>query len=310
MNFPAGSVIRTPAYTLLTKPDGYLRCLREGEKTWKSNGVNTMMPYWLNLALFLAEKKPEWWQVDIAYPKDWFVAGEHPASTAGGDASFGEEAYRQKQPTNEIYNELHKKFREEIVAPLAQHWGLLKASDESSYVHKWGTYGSPYSKTAEQQFREIEPDQRKWIEMAYAPGVSAKAREKFLGLWYRYQRSQKTPAAPPAPPAAPPAPPAAPAAPPPAAPPAPIAVPLTRAEKRKEWLELTIKAKKLKPFLSATVDPENVRKITVVDRDGEICGEAFSLSPDTVYATIYLENGGSSNHYMPLTDFLALYTEL
>jgi hypothetical protein len=50
------------------------------------------------------------------------------------------------------------------------------------------------------------------------------------------------------------------------------------------------------------------RKFSVYDRDDELCAEAHSLSFDTVFATIYMLDGSSSNHYMPLNDFLELYT--
>ena len=297
MNFPSGSVIRTPTYTLLVKENGSLRCLREGERTWRSNGItNATMPSWKNLDVFLYEQEPEWWQVDISYPKDWFL----PAKQAA------DEAVKRGEPCGHIYSARHKDFRDQIVNPLVAFYRLMKAADEFPATYKYGTHGSPYSKTAEQLFREVEPDPRKWVELAYARGVPAKNREKYLNLWYRYQQTQ-SPLVP-----RPDSVPVGPVVPAPPAPPAPVApTPApTAADIRREHLERAIKAKKLRSFLSVVVDPEVKRKIRVTDTDGEICGEAYSLSLDTVFATIYHEEGGFSGCYMPLNDFLELYTEL
>ena len=56
------------------------------------------------------------------------------------------------------------------------------------------------------------------------------------------------------------------------------------------------------------IDRYNDRKIYVYnDSTEEEVGSAIVLSDGMCYATIHLDNGGFSNHYMPLKHFLEIY---
>lgn len=267
MSFPSGSVIRTPTHTLLVRPDGSIRTLREGERTWKGNELIS----WSSFDAFLAEKKPAWWEVNLEYPTDWFKeATEQRRAGVPDHASFGV---------------AHAKYRADIIAPLVEKYDLKKAPDQYAYYHLYGTAGSPASKTAEQQFREVEPDPAKWMGL-YRNATSEKEKKKFQDLAERVRRF-----GPPVPPA-PPSPPA----------PKPVQAPLTRTQHILKVAE----EKRVKHMV--VLEPASERQFYVYDND-ELCAEVRSLSFSTVFATIYMNNGGCSNHYMPLADFFELYTQ-
>jgi hypothetical protein len=304
MSLPPTSIVRSPTYTLLVLDDGSLRTLREGNKTWNKH---TLAP-WASLDAFLEAAKPAWWQVKIGYPKGWFNEAQrlHQERIAHqkqyGYANMMDEAarmteeqraYQAARSHEKTFGVAHVKFRAEIVAPLVKKYGLVKALDQDAINYTYGTVGSPASKTAAQQLREVEPDPAKWT--TFWRGLKDPKQKKFYQqLMYRYLwRSTEARKAEEAEAAA--------AAPAPAAPAAPTTSP------RRKHLEAAIKAKGLEKIV--TIDLENERKLTARDAAGEICSEAHSLSFDTVFATIHMNEGWSSNHYMPLNDYLEMYAE-
>lgn len=312
MSLPPTSIVRSPAYTLFVLEDGSLRTLREGEKTWNKH---TLTP-WASLDAFLEATKPAWWQVKIAYPKWWFSEAQRLhqelithqrqygyAATAADAARMTEEqrAYQAARSHEKTFGVAHVKFRAEIVAPLVKKYGLVKAMDEDAINYTYGTVGSPASKTAEQQLREVEPDPAKWTTF-WQTMKDAKKKKFYQQLMYRYlwRSSEVRKAENAASAAAAPVP-----APTPAPTPPPAPAPTT--SPRRKHLEAAIKAKGLEKVV--TIDLENERKLTARDAAGEICSEAHSLSFDTVFATIHMNEGWSSNHYMPLNDYLEMYAE-
>ncbi len=196
MSFPPTSIVRTPTHTLFVQEDGSLRTLREGNRTWKGN---TLAP-WDSLDAFLEAAKPAWWQVKIGYPKGWFSEAqrlhqeriEHQkqygyAQVAADAARMTEEQrrYQAARSHEKTFGVAHVKFRAEIVAPLVKKYGLVKAMDEQAINYTYGTVGSPASKTAEQQLREVEPDPAKWTTF-WQTMKDAKKKKFYQQLMYRY----------------------------------------------------------------------------------------------------------------------------
>jgi hypothetical protein len=289
----AGSTIRTPSYTLLVRPDGSLRTLREGDKTWKGN----KLPSWTDFDAFLAEKAPAWWQIEFKYPKGWFDEANR--------------LYRAGQSYESTLGAANVKFRAEIISPFVMEFGMKKAPDQFAWLNLYGTEGSPASKTAEQQLREVEPDPAKW-PILWLNVKDEKERKRLMDLaerWRRFGGGASPAPVPPAP--VPPAP----------SPPVPQALPPSD---RKAHILRLAQEKGVAHMISFEPDGRD-RKFYVHDRsagtghhpltyaerddwDETLCAEAHSLSFDTVFATIYMRDGGCSNHYMPLNDFLELYT--
>jgi hypothetical protein len=298
MSLPEGSIVRSPTYTLLVLGDGSLRTLREGDRTWKEH---TLAP-WVSLGAFLEAAKPTWWQAKIEYPKGWFNEAHRLMNAFRQDVNakntltLVEHYQKLREYHTKIFADAHAKFRAEIVEPVVKKYGLLRAMDLQGQVgYTYGTAGSPASKTAAEQLREVEPDPEKWTTF-WQSMKDPKQKKFYQQLMYRYLlRSTEARKAEVAEAAV-----AAPAA-PPAAPPAPTTSP------RRKHLEAAIKAKGLEKVV--TIDLKNERKLTARDAAGELCSEAHSLSFDTVFATIHMNEGWSSNHYMPLNDYLEMYAE-
>lgn len=191
MSLPERSIVRTPEYTLLTLKDGSVRALRDHDKKWSKDGVvDDSMPSWQTLETFLEEKKPVWVQVEFALDKALFATASIKYNTA-------------YESWNDAFGEAHRKFQKKIVEPFISKYGLKRAADVDSRTYIYGTYNSPAALTAEQQFREMEKDEKKWSKivsdalndyMRASPDDRPKTLKRYNTLnklWNRYTFSKK-----------------------------------------------------------------------------------------------------------------------